>query len=83
MEQKRTLSEYLECGKIINTHGVRGEVKIESYCDSPEVLRDLSRVYLKENGGYIFSSDHSIPNNVTLENMKRIVEEAKRAGSYS
>ena len=52
MEQKRTLSEYLECGKIINTHGVRGEVKIESYCDSPEVLRDLSRVYLKENGGY-------------------------------
>lgn len=37
---------------------------------------------LKENGGYIFSSDHSIPNNVTLENMKRIVAEAKSAGSY-
>ena len=28
---------------------------------------------LKENGGYIFASDHSIPNDVSLENMKRIV----------
>ena len=37
---------------------------------------------LKENGGYIFSSDHSIPNDVSLENMKRIVAAAKKAGSY-
>ena len=37
---------------------------------------------LKENGGYIFSSDHSIPNDVSLENMKLIVEEAKRVGRY-
>ena len=37
---------------------------------------------LKENGGFIFSSDHSIPNKVSLENMKRIVEEVKRVGRY-
>ena len=37
---------------------------------------------LKENGGYIFASDHSIPNDVSLENMKRIVAEVKRVGSY-
>ena len=37
---------------------------------------------LKENGGYIFSSDHSIPNDVSLENLKLIVEEAKRVGRY-
>lgn len=37
---------------------------------------------LKENGGYIFSSDHSIPNSVSLENMKTIVETVKRAGRY-
>ena len=45
-------SEYLECGKIINTHGVRGDVKVESYCDSPEILRDLSRVFVKEKDAY-------------------------------
>lgn len=37
---------------------------------------------LKENGGFIFSSDHSIPNSVSLENMKTIIEEVKRVGSY-
>lgn len=37
---------------------------------------------LKENGGYIFSSDHSIPNDVSLENMKLIMEAAKKAGKY-
>jgi uroporphyrinogen decarboxylase len=37
---------------------------------------------LKENGGFIFSSDHSIPNSVSLENMKMIMEEVKRIGKY-
>lgn len=37
---------------------------------------------LKENGGYIFSSDHSIPNSVSLDNFKKIVETVKRVGSY-
>jgi len=37
---------------------------------------------MKENGGYIFSSDHSIPNTVSLDNFKAIVEEVKRVGSY-
>lgn len=37
---------------------------------------------LKENGGYIFSSDHSIPNTVSLENFREIVAAVKRAGAY-
>ena len=44
---------YLECGKIINTHGVKGTLKLESYCDSPRVLAKLSRVFFKTaNGNY-------------------------------
>lgn len=27
------MEQLVECGKIINTHGVRGEVKAEVYCD--------------------------------------------------
>ena len=46
------LNEYLECGKIVNTHGVMGEVKIECYCDSPEVLASLKKVYIKKDGIY-------------------------------
>lgn len=37
---------------------------------------------MKENGGYIFASDHSIPNNVSLENFRTIIEEVKRVGAY-
>ena len=44
--------QYLECAKIINTHGVRGDVKLESLCDSPEVLASLERVFVLENGNY-------------------------------
>jgi uroporphyrinogen decarboxylase len=37
---------------------------------------------VKENGGYIFSSDHSIPNTVSLENFRTVVETVKKYGSY-
>lgn len=41
------LVAYPECGKIISTHGCRGGVKIEPWCDSPAVLAALPAVYLK------------------------------------
>ena len=44
--------KYLECGKIVNTHGVKGAVKIESWCDSPEILADLPCVYFKKGDSY-------------------------------
>jgi uroporphyrinogen decarboxylase len=37
---------------------------------------------VKQNGGYIFSSDHSIPNTVSLENYRTIVETVKKCGAY-
>ena len=43
---------YLECGKIINTHGVAGAVKLESWCDSPSVLARLKRIYLQKGEVY-------------------------------
>jgi uroporphyrinogen decarboxylase len=38
---------------------------------------------VKESGGYIFSSDHSIPNTVSLETFRQIVETVKRVGAYN
>jgi uroporphyrinogen decarboxylase len=37
---------------------------------------------VKEQGGYIFSSDHSIPNTVSLDCYRRIVEAVKLVGRY-
>ena len=43
---------YLECGKIINTHGFRGTVKLESWCDAPEILAELETLWFSERGSY-------------------------------
>ena len=40
---------YLEIAKIINTHGVRGAVKLDPWCDGPQVFKKLKHLYL-ENG---------------------------------
>ena len=41
---------YPECGKIVTTHGCHGGVKIESWCDSPEVLAALPALYFRKDG---------------------------------
>lgn len=46
-----------------------------------EAIRQAVPV-LKENGGYIFASDHSIPNSVSLENMRSIINTVKEVGKY-
>lgn len=44
---------YIEAGKIINTHGIGGDVVVESYCDSPEVLQALPSLFLKNKEEYV------------------------------
>lgn len=39
-------TEFLESGRIVNTHGIRGEVKIVPWADSPEFLCGFSTLYL-------------------------------------
>ena len=46
------MKKYLECGKIANTHGVKGDIIIESWCDTPEVLASLKTVYTEKGSIY-------------------------------
>ncbi len=39
-------TRFLECGRIINTHGCRGEMKAEPWTDTPYDLVELGRVFL-------------------------------------
>lgn len=36
----------LEAGKILNTHGVKGELKIENYCDDEIFFKKIKTVYI-------------------------------------
>lgn len=40
--------ELLEVGKIVNTHGLRGEVKVVPWTDYPEVFEDIETLYLQD-----------------------------------
>ena len=36
---------FIEAGRIVNTHGVQGEVKIEVWLDSPKFFKSFKRLY--------------------------------------
>ncbi len=44
-------NQYIECGKIINTHGFRGGVKIDPWCNTPKDFTSLKRIFLLSNDG--------------------------------
>ena len=37
---------FVDAGRIVNTHGIAGEVKIEVWLDSPQFLKRCGRLYL-------------------------------------
>ncbi len=53
--------DWLEVGKIVNTHGLKGEVKVVPWTDSPETFEDIDCVYIKKKTGDIC---------LNIENMK-------------
>lgn len=44
------MKQYLEVGKVNNTHGIRGEVKMQLWCDGIEYLKQLKTLYLDDAG---------------------------------
>lgn len=71
-----------EYGKDLVLHGGINAV----LWDQPETIRkemEEAIPTLKEGGGYIFSSDHSVPSSVSLSEFREIVQLAKKLGSYT
>ena len=44
------MKQYLEIGKINNTHGLCGEVKMLMWCDDIDYIKQLKTVYLDDEG---------------------------------
>lgn len=44
---------YIECGKIINTHGCRGGLKAEAWCNDESDFVELKRVFLRNGTQFV------------------------------
>lgn len=44
------MQQFLEVGRVNNTHGIKGEVKLELWCDSIEYLKQFKVLYLDGEG---------------------------------
>lgn len=42
--------KFLEAGQIVGTHGVRGEVRVQPWCDSPQQFATFKKLYWDKEG---------------------------------
>lgn len=74
--------------KLKRTYGDRlafhGGINAVLYSDLERLEAEMRAVIpeMKDGGGYIAGSDHSVPDSVGLEDFRRFVELAKELGSY-
>ena len=48
--------QYLEAGQIVNTHGIRGEVRILPWTDTPDFLRKFKTLYVDGKAMQVLSA---------------------------
>lgn len=61
------MKNMLESGKIVNTHGIKGELKVVPWCDYPEFLCEFDTIYIgKEKTPYTVDSARVHKNTVLI-----------------
>lgn len=71
---------YLEAGKIVGTHGVKGMVRIQHWCDSSEFFCRLKKLYLDDKGTNKIDINSKPHGNVVIATIKGVgtIEEAEK-----
>ena len=44
------IKDYLEIGQVVSTHGIRGEVRLNPWCDGPEFVKKFKTLYGDADG---------------------------------
>lgn len=73
------LKKYLEAGKIVSVFGIRGEIKVQPWCDSPDFLCGFDTLYYK-SGTPVEVERARAAKNIVVMKVKGVdtVEEAKK-----
>ena len=67
------MKKFLDTGEIVGTHGVRGEVRLHPWSDSPEFMLGFKRLYLDPDGGECLTVTRSrVHGNVVIVKIKGV-----------
>lgn len=74
------MKRYLEGGKIVTTHGIRGEVKVQPWTDTPDVFCSIKKVYTKDGSSFFEVSNAREHKNMMILKLKGVdtVEAAQK-----
>ena len=74
------IKEYLEIGEITGTHGIRGELRVNPFCDSPEFFTRFKTLYSDSNGCCAVKVKSRPHGNIVLVKMESVdsIEEAQK-----
>ena len=66
------LKEFLEAGRIVGTHGIKGELRVDPWCDSPDFLKQFKTLYTKDGAQALEVVSSRVHKNLLLVQFKGI-----------
>lgn len=77
------MKKFLEIGEIVGTHGVRGEVRVYPWADSPEFLLNFKILYFDEGRINIEINNARVHKNIVIMKLEGIdtIEDAQKLRS--
>lgn len=64
--------KYLEIGKIVSVHGIKGEVRVQPWCDSGEFLTEFDQLYFKKGEEKLEIESARVQKNIVIMKIKGI-----------
>ena len=76
--------ELIECGKIVSTQGIRGEVRVTPWCDSASFLCEIKTFFAKGGELKLISESARVNKNVVVMKFAGVnsVEDAQALRNY-
>ena len=76
--------ELIEIGEVVNTHGVRGEIKLNPWTDYLDAMTDIVTFYLKdgENAVALYADSVRIHKNCAIIKFENVDDNGDAVGNF-
>lgn len=64
--------KFLEIGKIVSTHGIKGEVRVQPWCDDSELLTEIDVLYFNQGKEEVVIENARVHKNVVVMKIENV-----------